>query len=185
MFAMVSNFWDVIHQVKTPIQLVALALVVMYALFRELAKGGHVPADLVRYSFYLLLLAVTCSFAVLVLPIIAEIIHPQPLQLTGNVEDKDNQQVGVPSEVKLQIPGSSTRHAHANDDGYFAFPLEQTDLTKEGTIWAEPLDKTRYGPSTSLPVRFTKSDTHPSITIICSSASHTRDESKRAEGVGG
>lgn len=144
--------------IRTPIELAALVLILAFGLFTKLAAQRRVegqdpvlPERLARYAFILAILVILASLGESsgVGSAIWNYVHgvKKPI-LIGNVQDASDQAIGVISEVTIKSDQTGKKRTDDNGDYRFDALPSGMDL-KSAEIWAvpDPQKSPAYGPS--------------------------------------
>jgi hypothetical protein len=154
--------------IKEPITLAALAIIVTFLFFKQLVgkygKDGRFK-NLPGYLFVLALVAITGAILSYLLPLL---LRPAlPPTLFGTVVDAASTATGVPSNVSVRL--RQTQKIPTTSDGDFSLPLADAELNLVATIWAEPTNAGKdaagaYGPSVPIALKLRDYDPdHPLI----------------------
>lgn len=133
-----QHWLGVVQQIRTPLMLAGLIVVVTYFLYRDLLKAsGPLRAIVARYVFIL-------AMVTMVLGGIEWLAHAlmvtrwAPPTLFGRVHEKGVHTAGIDQAKVFMEPQEGTvRHATTSQDGDFIFSSDQLDVKQTARFWAQ------------------------------------------------
>src|SRR6266481_376846 len=133
-----TSLFQVAKEIKTPLALSGLVVIVLYLIFRQLVlqqKGPKfISPQIAKYVFWLALVSMFLGFGGFLIDATARHEHPAPLY--GKVHKANDETEGIPgAEVSLDV--NYTRHTLTTADGDFVLDILPSELQKHARIWAK------------------------------------------------